>query len=68
VVWWQPLLWKLLDGGRGGRVFIAALVQCSLCFFMFSWHVHEKAVLMPILLLTYRLPCTYLCSSFVRHT
>jgi len=47
-----PLLWKLLDGTRKGHVFIAALVQCSLCFFMFSWHVHEKAVLMPILLLT----------------
>ncbi|KAF4656255.1 Glucosyltransferase-like protein [Perkinsus olseni] len=29
--------------------FLACLFQCSLSFFLFSWQVHEKAILLPLL-------------------
>ena len=30
------------------RCFAACLVYSGLCFFMLSWHVHEKAILVPL--------------------
>jgi len=48
----QPLFNKLFDNWQP-KIFIPALSQCALCFFMFSWHVHEKAVLMISLPLWY---------------
>ena len=50
----QPLFNKLFDNWQP-KIFIPALSQCALCFFMFSWHVHEKAVLMISLPLWYLL-------------
>ncbi|GAM19578.1 hypothetical protein SAMD00019534_027530, partial [Acytostelium subglobosum LB1] len=43
-------LWKSSkDIKRHGLVFIQALIICSFAFFLFSFHVHEKTILFPML-------------------
>ena len=41
---------------KGAFFFVYTLFQTSLCAFMFGWHVHEKAVLVPVLLLALLAP------------
>jgi alpha-1,3-glucosyltransferase len=51
----SPSLLNLLTAKPSGDRFIYALSYCSMAFFMFSYHVHEKNILLPqiaILLLT----------------
>lgn len=43
------LLWRRPSRSR----FLFAVVICALSSFVFGWHVHEKAVLVPLLPLTY---------------
>ncbi|GAB5036292.1 dolichyl pyrophosphate glc1man9 c2 alpha-glucosyltransferase [Nannochloropsis oceanica] len=44
-----PALWQLWRKPTE-RTFLVVLFQTSLCGFMLGWHVHEKAVLVPVLL------------------
>ncbi|KAK8756441.1 hypothetical protein V5799_000873 [Amblyomma americanum] len=55
----MPALWGLWKRPQEPWLLVRALVLCSLSAFLFGWHVHEKAVLMPVLLAT---PLA-LCSS-----
>lgn len=51
----SPSLLNLLIAKPSGDRFLYALSYCSLSFFMFSYHVHEKNILLPqiaVLLLT----------------
>ncbi|XP_075545701.1 ALG6/ALG8 family glucosyltransferase xit [Dermacentor variabilis] len=54
-----PTLWGLWKRPQEPWLLVRALVLCSLSAFLFGWHVHEKAILMPVLLAT---PLA-LCSS-----
>eukprot|EP01090_Pellita_catalonica_P010989 TRINITY_DN22467_c0_g1_i1.p1 TRINITY_DN22467_c0_g1~~TRINITY_DN22467_c0_g1_i1.p1 ORF type:complete len:327 (+),score=1.02 TRINITY_DN22467_c0_g1_i1:57-983(+) len=44
-----PLMWRVMDRAKDQTIFIPALTQCTLCFFLFSWHVHEKAIIMALI-------------------
>eukprot|EP01117_Protostelium_nocturnum_P018655 TRINITY_DN7841_c0_g1_i1.p1 TRINITY_DN7841_c0_g1~~TRINITY_DN7841_c0_g1_i1.p1 ORF type:complete len:501 (-),score=146.60 TRINITY_DN7841_c0_g1_i1:197-1699(-) len=46
-----PILYKLFRKPSFDS-FNASVVMCALSFYMFGWHVHEKAILMVILPLT----------------
>lgn len=54
-----PALWGLWKRPQEPWLLVRALVLCGLSAFLFGWHVHEKAILMPVLLAT---PLA-LCSS-----
>lgn len=45
----QPAVASIWLRPCGARGFLRCLVLCALGSFMFGWHVHEKAVLIPIL-------------------
>eukprot|EP00936_MAST-01D_sp_MAST-1D-sp1_P001232 g1232.t1 len=44
-----PSLWALWSRGRPpARRFVAVLVHCGMASFMLGYHVHEKAILVPL--------------------
>lgn len=51
------------SNGGSGSLFVLALFHCSLCAFMLGWHVHEKAVLVPALLLALLAPGDPRCGA-----
>nr|CAG4635478.1 EOG090X06YP [Artemia franciscana] len=46
-----PILFAIIRR-RNSHVFLESVVACSLSSFLFGWHVHEKAILLPVLPLT----------------
>lgn len=44
-----PSLGSLLLSKPSGNRFLYAAAYCSLCFFMFAYHVHEKNILVPLM-------------------
>ena len=49
VVSMVPALWTLWSRGRPpARRFVAVLVHCGMASFMLGYHVHEKAILVPL--------------------
>nr|CAI5828152.1 unnamed protein product [Callosobruchus analis] len=56
VIFTLPAMIKLFNLNRQPCHFLRCLVLCALTSFLFGWHVHEKAILMAIIPLTYSLP------------
>jgi len=44
------------------KMFIPSLLYCSMCSYMFGWHVHEKAILLIVL------PFAAICTWSTMHT
>lgn len=44
-----PSLGSLLLSKPSGNRFLYAAAYCSLCFYMFAYHVHEKNILVPLM-------------------